>query len=88
MKRKGRGDLRDYAPGINADPFPENTGLLLPAGTTLEFQMHYTPVGRPAVDATRMGIWVLDETPKHEVFSQLPITISIGKRLIRFQSQS
>ena len=69
LKREGRGGLRGYAPGINADPFPEDTGMLLPAGTTLEFQMHYTPVGRPTVDATKMGIWVLDKTPKHEVFS-------------------
>ena len=69
LKREGRVCLRGYVPGINADPFPEDTGMQLPAGTTLEFQMHYTPVGRPTVDATKMGIWVLNKTPKHEVFS-------------------
>ena len=31
--------------------------------------MHSTPIERPAGDATNMRIWVLDETPKHEVFS-------------------
>ena len=69
LKRQGRGGLRGYAPGINADPFPEDTGMLLPAGTTLQFQMHYTPVGRPTVDATKMGLWVMDEPPKHRVFT-------------------
>ena len=71
LKRKGRGGLRGYAPGINADPFPEDTGMLLPAGTTLQFQMHYTPVGRPAVDATKMGLWVMDNPPKHRIFTTM-----------------
>ena len=71
LKRKGRGGLRGYAPGINADPFPENTGMFLPAGTTLEFQMHYTPVGRPAVDASKMGLWVMETPPKHRVFTTM-----------------
>ena len=71
LKRKGRGGLRGYAPGINADPFPENTGMFLPSGTTLEFQMHYTPVGRPTVDASKMGLWVMETPPKHRVFTTM-----------------
>ena len=76
LKREGRGGLRGYAPGNNADPFPEDTGILLPARTTLRFQMHYTPVGRPTADATKMGIGVLDKTPKHEVFSLSVVNLS------------
>ena len=71
LKRKGRGGLRGYAPGINADPFPENTGMFLPSGTTLEFQMHYTPVGRPTVDSSKMGLWVMETPPKHRVFTTM-----------------
>ena len=72
-RRKGRlqpkGGLRGYAPGITNQPFPEDTGVFLPADTTLEFQMHYTPVGRSTVDESKMGIWVADKAPKHKMIS-------------------
>lgn len=72
-KHKGRfrpiGGLRGYAPGLNNDGFPEGTGVLLPADAKFEFQMHYTPVGRATVDASKMGVWVHDEKPQHEMVS-------------------
>jgi len=64
-----KGGLRGYAPGITNQAYPEGTGTLLPADTTLEFQMHYTPVGRATVDETKMGIWVYDEPPTHKIVS-------------------
>lgn len=68
-KFKRIGGLRGYAPGLNNDGFPENTGVLLPADAKFEFQMHYTPVGRATVDESKMGIWVHDEPPTHEMVS-------------------
>ena len=69
LKRKGRAGLRGYAPGITNQAFPDDTGVLLPADATIEFQMHYTTSGKPTVDASKMGIWVHDEVPKHQVVS-------------------
>ncbi len=63
------GGLRGYAPGLNNDGFPEHTGVLLPANARFEFQMHYTPVGRATVDESKMGVWVYDEPPTHEMLS-------------------
>lgn len=72
-EHKGRfkriGGLRGYAPGLNNDGFPENTGIMLPADAKIEFQMHYTPVGRATVDESKMGVWVYDEPPTHEMVS-------------------
>jgi len=69
LKYRERKGLRGYAPGINSNPYPDGGGIFLPADVAFEFQMHYTPVGRATVDETRMGIWVAEEKPKHEIFS-------------------
>ncbi len=72
-KRKGRldykGGLRGYAPGITDQAYPDDTGVFLPADATIEFQMHYTPVGRATVDESQMGVWVYDEPPTHKIVS-------------------
>ena len=72
-KRKGRldykGGLRGYAPGITNQAFPENTGVFLPAGSTLEFQMHYTTAGKATVDESKMGLWFYDEPPTETLVS-------------------
>lgn len=72
-EHKGRfkrlGGLRGYAPGLNNDGFPADTGVMLPGDAKIEFQMHYTPVGRATVDESKMGVWVYDEPPTHEMVS-------------------
>jgi len=73
-KYKGRlkykGGLRGYAPGLTNQAYPQDTGTFLPADTTIEFQMHYTPVGRATVDESKMGVWVYDEPPHHHIISR------------------
>jgi peroxiredoxin/mono/diheme cytochrome c family protein len=64
-----KGGLRGYAPGITNQAYPDGTGTFLPADATIEFQMHYTPVGRATVDESKMGIWVYDEPPTHPIIS-------------------
>ena len=63
------GGLRGYAPGITNQAYPDDTGTLLPADATIEFQMHYTPVGRATVDESKMGVWVYEAPPKHQIVS-------------------
>jgi peroxiredoxin len=52
----GRGFLAAYVPGLKAAVFPEGMAKLVPAGSELVFQIHYTPVGSPAADLTRLGL--------------------------------
>ena len=61
------GELGGYAPGKNAIPYPANTGILLRKEASFQFQMHYTPNGKPATDVTRLGLYFYDQPPKHSL---------------------
>ena len=71
LKRGTGGGLGGYVPGAVGKPFPEDTGILLPAGATIEFQMHYTPAGLATTDASRMGLYLHKTPPKHKLGSMV-----------------
>ncbi len=48
--------------------FAPGTARLLKAGTTLVFEMHYTPTGEPVVDASQIGLVFTDEEPDQVVW--------------------
>lgn len=58
------GYFASYLPGAKVYPFPEGTAQFLPAGSTFVFQMHYTTIGKPAVDQTELGLYFHDGVPK------------------------
>jgi mono/diheme cytochrome c family protein len=53
-----------YVPGNGMRVFPEGTAMRLPAGSSLVFQMHYTPMGEETTDRTRMGLIFAKSAPK------------------------
>lgn len=56
---KGRPDwlfLAAYVPGYRCVPLAEGSAKRIPAGSTLIFEMHYTPNGSPQVDKTQVGL--------------------------------
>lgn len=61
------GNLGSYAPGKNAAPYPDDTGVPLRKGAHFQFQMHYTPSGKEVTDKTRLGLYFYDREPKHEL---------------------
>jgi thiol-disulfide isomerase/thioredoxin len=65
--REDSGFFAAYVPGNNMRIYPEGFAKKLPAGATLHFQMHYTPIGRATVDQTQLGLIFADEAPVHEV---------------------
>lgn len=67
--RRQRGGLGGYVPGMVTFDNPENTGIHLPAGSFLVFQMHYTPYGKAVTDNSRFGLYLLDEPPEHRLRS-------------------
>ena len=71
LKRGTGGGLGGYVPGAVGKPFPEDTGILLPAGATIEFQMHYTPAGLATRDTSRMGLYLHKMPPKHKLGSMI-----------------
>tara|TARA_Y100000739_G_scaffold163277_1_gene141409 strand:+ start:189 stop:1898 length:1710 start_codon:yes stop_codon:yes gene_type:complete len=63
--------LEGYAPGkVDAMTFPENTGVYIPSGYKLSMQFHYTTNGRATSDQTILGLYMYDQPPIYENFTQ------------------
>jgi peroxiredoxin/mono/diheme cytochrome c family protein len=61
-KRKKRGPmLVGYAPGATPRVMDKGTALFVPAGSRLEFEMHYTPNGTPQTDLSYIGVKFADK---------------------------
>ena len=71
LSRRGGGGLAGYVPGAEARELPEGTGTLLPAGATIEFQMHYTTSGVETTDNSRIGIYFHEVEPEHKIQSMI-----------------
>lgn len=56
-----------YAPGTPPQVFRAGTAMRLEPGGTLELQMHYSTIGRPAKDRTRIGLVFAKEPPRQEI---------------------
>lgn len=55
-----RGFLFGYVPGSLAQPFPAGAAKRIAADSELIFQVHYTPIGSPQTDQTRIGFLFVD----------------------------
>jgi thiol-disulfide isomerase/thioredoxin len=66
-RRSSDGFFAAYVPGNDNRVFPEGTGKEIPAGATLHFQLHYTPIGKAAVDQTSFGVVFTKEKPANIV---------------------
>ena len=56
-----------YAPGYDALVFNEGFGKVIPAGSRLKFQLHYTPNGTATEDQTKIGLIFAESAPDHLV---------------------
>jgi hypothetical protein len=66
--------LVGYVPGVHGEYFDLNgqAAKLIPAGSDLVFEMHYTPNGKAAVDQTKVG-FVLAKAPPKQRLLTLPL---------------
>jgi len=63
---QGNEFLVAYVPGIQPQNFVlGDSAKLIPAGSDIVLQMHYTPNGKADEDVTRVGLVLAKETPKH-----------------------
>jgi peroxiredoxin len=70
-----------YVPGLRVTPLPEGMAKKIAAGSKLIFQVHYTPIGTPQTDLTKVGLYFVDpQTVMHEVQ-----TISTRTRQFRIE---
>ncbi|MER3417161.1 MAG: peroxiredoxin [Gemmataceae bacterium] len=63
----GNNLLVGYAPGDLPAIFPDGMAKRIPKGSTLIFQMHYTPNGTPQKDRSSVGLIFAKELPRHIV---------------------
>jgi hypothetical protein len=61
--------LAIYTPGMVPDVWKPGSAKLIPAGSDLVFQMHYTATGKAGSDRTRLGLVFANEPPKERVFT-------------------
>lgn len=54
-----------FAPGRQPDHFGAEAGRLIPKGSNLLLQMHYTTSGKASVDETEIGLFLHDDPPKY-----------------------
>lgn len=60
-----------YVPGYRTPRYPRGMAKFVPAGSELVFQLHYTPIGSPQEDLSRLGIVFADaEEIDHVVVTQ------------------
>lgn len=71
---RGVGWLSAYVPGQRTRMLPEGRARLVPAGSKLVFQMHYTPNGTQQQDVTKVGLLFAQESDvTHEVYTLMGI---------------
>ncbi len=66
----GEGHLCGTAPGDMPTVLPPGTAKLIPAGSDLIFQMHYTPVGTTHTDRSQVGLIFARGPVEHRVFTR------------------
>jgi hypothetical protein len=55
--------IASWSPGITQGRFPTDSGKLLPKGSILDVEMHYTTNGAEQEDRTEIGLYFLEEKP-------------------------
>ncbi|MGH9658449.1 MAG: thiol-disulfide isomerase [Bryobacteraceae bacterium] len=70
-----RGFLAGYAPGSMPQKWKSGQARLVPAGSHLMFQLHYTPNGRAGADRTQVGLVFARRRPHRQI-----VAITAGNR--------
>ncbi len=83
-----RGFLVGYVPGARNEGWPAGMAKRIPGGSELVFQVHYTPIGTPQQDQSKLGLCFMDaEKVTHEVTTssalQVYLNIPPGKDAYR-----
>ncbi|MCA9249345.1 MAG: hypothetical protein KDA42_19620, partial [Planctomycetales bacterium] len=65
------GFLVGYVPGLRVQPLPAGFAKKIPAGSELVFQVHYTPIGSPQTDQSKIGLIFADpDEVTHQVLTR------------------
>ncbi len=79
--------LAIYTPGATLEAYPDDTAKLLRGASNdyINFNIHYTPNGKPSTDRSQVAFWFRDTPPKHQLY-RVPASagtiIANGKELL------
>ncbi|MFL5298623.1 MAG: redoxin domain-containing protein [Phenylobacterium sp.] len=59
------GSVGSYTPGAQPQVMGDGAGAPVPGGGKLNFQMHYTTMGKETTDVTQVGFYTMKEPPKY-----------------------
>ena len=63
------GIIAEYVPGIPPLQLPDGYALMLPAGSDIMLQVHYTPNGKATEDRSKIGIIFAKQPPQYRVIT-------------------
>jgi hypothetical protein len=63
--------LAGYAPGMGVSQCPPGSGIPIPAGASIRFQLHYTVSGREETDSSQLGLYVAREPVEKEFHTEV-----------------
>jgi peroxiredoxin len=66
QRRPGQGHLCGYAPGDMPSVYPSGIAKRVPAGSDINFQIHYTPNGKVRTDRSKIGVIFAKGPVEHE----------------------
>ncbi len=73
-----RGFLFGYVPGTRVQPMPSGMAKKIPANSELVFQVHYTPVGTPQEDHSKIGFVFADpSTIEYEIATTSAVFVAL-----------
>ena len=73
------GRLASTVPGKQWDRFPDGSGKLIEAGSTLRLGLHYHPSNVEVVDTSRVAVWLVKNEITHELHSS--VVADVGLRI-------
>jgi len=73
------GRLASTVPGKQWDRFPDGSGKLIEAGSTLRFGLHYHPSNVEVVDTSSVAVWLVKNEITHELHSS--VVADVGLRI-------
>lgn len=65
------GRLASATPGKQWDLFPDGAGKLIPAGSKMNFSLHYHPSSAEEHDVSRVAVWLVRQPITHAVYSSV-----------------
>jgi hypothetical protein len=65
------GRLASATPGKQWDHFPDGAAKFIPAGSTMNFSLHYHPSNEQEDDVSRVAVWLVRKPITHAVYSSV-----------------